>query len=153
MRTTRKYGRKADLALSLWVKLARAADSMSILTSRDIARYGLTQAQFGVVETLGHLGPMKIGEVCAKKLSSGGNMTVVADNLNRDGLVERVQAPDDRRAYLLKLTEKGTKLFNEIFKQHASCVEDLVHSALSEKEIIELSGLLKKLGLSLKARL
>jgi MarR family transcriptional regulator, 2-MHQ and catechol-resistance regulon repressor len=153
MKTTRKYGKKADQALGLWVKLARAANTMSTLTVRDIAGYGLTEAQFGVVEALGHLGPMKIGELCSKNLSSGGNMTVVVDNLVREGLVERIQSPDDRRAYIVKLTEKGESLFRNIFARHAKYVTDLVHGALSEDEILKLSALLKKLGLSLKERL
>lgn len=153
MKTTRKYGRRADQALGLWVKLARAANTMSILTVRDIAGYGLTEAQFGVIEALGHLGPMKVGELCQKNLSSGGNMTVVVDNLVKEGLVERIQSPDDRRAYIVKLTEKGSKLFQDIFVQHAKFVTDLIYSALSEEEISKLAGLLKKLGLTLKGRL
>ncbi|HQT91370.1 MAG TPA: MarR family transcriptional regulator, partial [Candidatus Kryptobacter bacterium] len=80
MKTTRKYGKRVDQALSLWVKLARSANTMSTLTVRDITGYGLTEAQFGVIEALGHLGPMKVGELCSKNLSSGGNMTVVVDN-------------------------------------------------------------------------
>lgn len=153
MTTTKRYGRKADLALGLWVKLARAAGTMSTLTVRDIARYGLTEAQFGVIEALGHLGPMKVGMLCMKNLSSGGNMTVVVDNLAKEGLVERVQCPEDRRAYIVQLTEKGTSLFDDIFVQHAKFVTELVYSALSEEEITNLAGLLKKLGITLKERL
>lgn len=153
MKTTKKYGRKADLALGMWVKLARATNTMSTLTIRDIAGYGLTEAQFGVIEALGHLGPMKVGELCTKNLSSGGNMTVVVDNLVRDGLVERLRCEDDRRAYIVRLTARGTKLFQDIFVRHARFVTDLVYSALSEEEISQLSSLLKKLGLSLKQRL
>ncbi len=150
MRTTKQYGRKIDQALSLWVKLARASDTMSVLTVRDIANYGLTGAQFGVIESLGHLGPMKVGELCAKNLRTGGNMTVVVDNLEREGLVERRDLPEDRRAYVITLTEKGRKLFERIFIQHAKYVSELVHVALTEDEISHLSALLKKLGLSLK---
>ncbi|MCL5035468.1 MAG: MarR family transcriptional regulator [Bacteroidetes bacterium] len=153
MSTTRKYGKKAEQALDLWVKLARASNTMSTLTVRDIATYGLTEAQFGVIEALGHLGPMKIGELCSKNLSSGGNMTVVVDNLSKEGLVERKQAEDDRRAYVIELTEKGTKLFQDIFPRHAKFVTDLVHSALSDEEMMKLAALLKKLGLTLKQRL
>ncbi len=153
MTTTRKYGKKADLALGLWVKLARASNTMSTLTVRDIAKYGLTEAQFGVIEALGHLGPMKVGELCSKNLSSGGNMTVVVDNLVKEGLVERVQSPEDRRAYIIKLTEKGAKLFDDIFVQHAKFIRELVYSALSEEEVAALAALLKKLGLTLKKRL
>ncbi len=153
MRTTTKYGKKIDRALSLWVKLARAANTMSTLTVRDIASPGLTEAQFGVIEALGHLGPMKVGELCSKNLSSGGNMTVVVDNLVRDGLGERAQSTDDRRAYIVKLTIKGRKLFDDIFLRHAKYVTELIDSALADEEIAQLAPLLKKLGLGLKERL
>ena len=79
-------------------------------------------------------------------------MTVVVDNLEKDGLVERQQMPGDRRAYVISLTEKGKKLFDRIFIQHAKYVSDLVHSSLSEEEINTLSSLLKQLGLSLSEK-
>lgn len=153
MKTTKKYGKKADLALGLWVKLARATNTMSTLTVRDIAGYGLTEAQFGVIEALGHLGPMKVGELCRKNLSSGGNMTVVVDNLAKSGLVKRGRCEGDRRAYIVQLTQKGSALFQDIFVRHARFVTDLVYSAMSEEEIVRLAALLKKLGLSLREKL
>ncbi len=153
MKTTEKYGKKADLALSMWVKLARAADTLAMFTAKDIDDYGVTVPQFGILETLGHLGSMKIGEMCSKKLTTGGNMTVVIDNLEKLGLVERIKDNEDRRAYVVSLTEKGKDKFNEMFPKHAIYVEDLVWSALNEKEIIKLSELLKKLGCSLKTKL
>ncbi len=150
MKTTIKYGKNADLALTMWVKLARAADTMANITAKDIDRYGLTTPQFGIIETLGHLGPMKIGEMCSKKLTTGGNMTVVIDNLEKLGLVERLKDPDDRRAYIVRLTEKGEVKFGEMFPSHATFVEEVVWPALSEEEISTLSELLKKLGCSIK---
>lgn len=153
MKTTEKYGKKADLALSLLVKLVRASDTMAMITGKDIERYGLTPPQFGILETLGHLGPMLVKEIGSKKLMSGGNMTVVIDNLEKQGLVERGACPTDRRATYIRLTEKGQKLFDEVFVQHAQCVENLIWSVLNEEEIIQLSALLKKLGLALKEKL
>ena len=153
MKTTQKYGEKADIALSMWVKLARATDTVAILSGRDITRYGLTIPQFGILETLGHLGPMKICESGKKKLMTGGNMTVVIDNLEKLGLVERVRSKDDRRATLIQLTAKGRVKFDDIFVQHARCVEELVWSALDRSEIDQLAGLLRKLGTALKDRI
>jgi len=152
MKTTQKYGKNADLALSLWVKLARTTDTIGFLTGRDIAKYGLTPTQFGIFESLGHLGPMRICEVGAKKLMTGGNMTVVIDNLEKQGLVERIRSSEDRRSTILQLTGKGKQLFDEVFVLHARFVENLIWSVLNEEEILQLSGLLKKLGVSLKAR-
>jgi MarR family 2-MHQ and catechol resistance regulon transcriptional repressor len=149
MKTTKRYGKKTDIALSTWVKLARAHDTFSHLTASQIRSFGLTTAQFGVVECLGHLGPMLIGELTKKHLVSGGNMTVVVDNLEKEGLVERSISDEDRRAFVVKLTFKGKRLFNKIFIRHAEYITQLV-SVLTEAEQVELSHLLKKLGLGLK---
>jgi MarR family 2-MHQ and catechol resistance regulon transcriptional repressor len=151
MKTTKKYGEKADLALGMWVKLARAFSSFSRLTGKDIAGYGLTPPQFSLLETLGHLGPMKIGDFCGKMLVSGGNVTVVVDNLEREGLVERVREGGDRRTITVRLTGKGTKLFNDIFKKHAEFVTQ-ISSVLNSEEQKELSRLLKKLGTALQEK-
>ncbi|MBW7888799.1 MAG: MarR family transcriptional regulator [Bacteroidetes bacterium] len=153
MKTTQKYGKNADLALSLLVKLVRATDTLAMLTAKDIERYGLTPSQFGIFESLGHLGPMKIGEICSKKLMSGGNTTVVIDNLEKLNIVERVKDSADRRASIIRLTKKGQNLFNKTFVQHAKYVEELICRSLTEEEIIQLSELLKKLGTTLKTKL
>ena len=151
MKTTKKYGKKADLALSMWVKLARASSTFGRLTGVDIQRYGLTPPQFSVIETLGHLGPMRMGGFCSKMLTSGGNITVVIDNLEKENLVERMPAPDDRRAITIRLTSKGEKLFSEIFVKHAQFVTKIA-SVLSDEEQIQLSQLLKKLGTALQKK-
>jgi MarR family transcriptional regulator, 2-MHQ and catechol-resistance regulon repressor len=145
------YGTKADRALGLWVKLARAHALLVKLTSRDISRYGLTPPQFAVIESLGHLGAMKINALSAKMLVTGGNMTIVIDNLEKSGLVERARCTEDRRVIWIRLTEKGEALFKKIFPQHAKFVTGLLE-VLTEKEIAELSGLLKKFGTQLQEK-
>jgi MarR family 2-MHQ and catechol resistance regulon transcriptional repressor len=149
MKTTKQYGNKVDLALSMWVKLVRAHDTFSHLTAANIRSFGLTSAQFGVIECLGHLGTMLIGDLTKKHLVSGGNMTVVVDNLEKDGLVERLINSEDHRAFYVKLTPKGKRLFEKIFLKHAQYIVKLA-SVLSESEQAELGLLLKKLGISLQ---
>jgi MarR family 2-MHQ and catechol resistance regulon transcriptional repressor len=134
----------------MWVKLTRAHDTFSHLTAADIRSFGLTPAQFGVIECLGHLDTMLIGDLTKKHLVSGGNMTVVVDNLEKDGLVERSVNVEDHRAFYVKLTPKGKRLFDKIFSKHAQFIVKLA-SVLSESEQAELGLLLKKLGTSLQA--
>lgn len=148
MKTTKQYGKKIDTSLGMWVKLARAHSTLAKLTDENIRSFGLTTPQFGVLECLGHLGPMTLGELCRKQLVSGGNMTVVVDNLAKDGLVERIPSKDDRRAIVVRLTKKGKKLFDDIFIQHAKFVAAAT-GVLTNKEQEELAVLLKKLGTSL----
>ena len=147
MKTTKKYGKKADLALATWVKLARAFSSFNKRSIESIRTFGLTQPQFAVIETIGHLGPLKVGEICNKMLVSGGNMTLVLDNIEKLGFIERVHRLEDRRAILIQLTQKGKDLFDNVFKNHAEHVTKLM-SVLSAEEQKTLSGLLKKLGLT-----
>jgi MarR family 2-MHQ and catechol resistance regulon transcriptional repressor len=151
LKTTRKYGKKADLALSMWVKLVRATSTFGKLTEEQIRSFGLTEPQFGVLECLGHLGPLTLGELSKKQLVSGGNITCVVDNLEKEGLAERIPSTEDRRAIVAQLTVKGKKMFDEIFVKHAEFVARTA-SVLSEEEQETLSQLLKKLGLSLKGR-
>ncbi|MDT8324266.1 MAG: MarR family transcriptional regulator [Bacteroidota bacterium] len=145
MKSTKQYGTRADTALGMWVKLARAYATFNRETVKDIRRYGLTQPQFGALECLGHLGPMTIGELSRKMLVSGGNMTCVVDNLEKEGLVRRQHSDEDRRSVIVALTEKGDALFQDIFPQHAAFIEQLA-TVLSDEEQGELSRLLKKLG-------
>jgi MarR family 2-MHQ and catechol resistance regulon transcriptional repressor len=152
LKTTHSYGEKANLALDMWVKLARASSTFGKCTSGNIRSFGLTEPQFSVLECLGHVGPVTLGELSRKQLTSGGNITCVVDNLEKEGLVERAPSADDRRAVLARLTPKGQRLFDEVFAQHARFVEETA-SVLSEPELKTLAALLKKLGLALQARL
>ena len=91
----------------MWVKLARASSTFGKLTNTDILRYGLTPPQFSVIETLGHLGPMRMGGFCSKLLTSGGNITVVIDNLEKTTSSNAVPSHEDRRAILIRSDSKG----------------------------------------------
>ncbi|MBI9071904.1 MAG: MarR family transcriptional regulator [Melioribacteraceae bacterium] len=148
MKTTKQYGKKTDLALSTWVKLARAFSTINKKSVESIRSFELTQPQFSVIESLGHLGSMKVGELCDKMLVSGGNMTLVLDNLEKNDLIERIHSKEDRRAIIVQLTANGKKLFQKVFKKHAENITELI-TVLSEEEQIQLSDLLKKLGLAI----
>ncbi len=129
----------------MWVKLARAYAVLNRESVRDIRRHGLTLPQFGAMECLYHLGPMPIGDLSRKMLVSGGNMTCVIDNLEKEGLVLRIQSDEDRRSVIVELTETGRRLIARIFPEHAEVIEQSA-SVLTQQEQTELSRLLKKLG-------
>jgi MarR family 2-MHQ and catechol resistance regulon transcriptional repressor len=146
---TLKYGAKAARALDMWVKLARAFTVFNNRSNENIRMFGLTGAQFGALECLGHRGPMTIGELAKKMLVSGGNTTCIVDNLAKDGLVERKHGVEDRRVITVQLTKKGKALFDEIFPKHAECITK-ISTALTSDEQVQLGILLKKLGLGIR---
>ncbi len=145
MKTTKIYGKKIDLALSLWVKLSRAYTVVQQKTAENIRKTGLTVSQFAVIECLGHLGELSIGELTKKQLVTGGNMTLVLDNLEKEGLIKRKRLEENRRMIKVVLTKKGREKFKQIFLPHAKYITELF-SVMNEKEQKTLSNLLKKLG-------
>ncbi len=142
------HGSKTERdVLSTYVKLVRASETVTAATHRHLADKKLTISQFGVLETLYHLGPLCQAEVARKNLKSTANMTTVVDNLEKRGLVERVRSSEDRRYITLHLTEAGFQLIKEIFPAH---VQGLVKgfSVLTAEEQQQLGMLCKKLGMN-----
>lgn len=137
-------------ALSAYVKLLRASDTVHALATRDLSRWDLTASQFAVLEALYHLGPMVLSEIARKILKTGGNLTMVVRNLERRGLVKRVPGERDRRFVKLSLTEKGTRLIAEVFPKHAACITALL-GKLTSAEQERLAALCRKLGRELHA--
>ena len=133
------------LALDTWIKLSRAADSFGARLAQHGALADLTVSQFGVLESLYHLGPMRQSEIGAKLLRSGSNITLVVDNLERDGLVRRARDRDDRRVVNVSLTDAGRELIEGIFPAHVEAVVEEM-AVLSPEEQAELGRLCKKLG-------
>jgi MarR family 2-MHQ and catechol resistance regulon transcriptional repressor len=113
-------------ALRLWIALARAHNAVAVKASADVARHGLTVAEFGVLEALHHKGPMLLNEVQRRILVSSGGITYLVDRLEKRGLAERRDCPGDRRARLVALTPEGDALVASIFPQHAAVIRDAV---------------------------
>ena len=74
-------------------------------------------------------------------------MTLVIDNLEKRGLVYRVQDAQDRRYLKIHLTPQGQELVSRVFPCHAAIAEK-VFAVLRKDEQEQLSRLLKKLGCS-----
>jgi len=123
----------------------RAADAVTRRTHRGLATQNLTVSQFGVLEALYHLGPLKQAELGSKILKTSGNMTMVVDNLEARGLVKRKRDAADRRAQRVSLTDAGRELIARIFPPHARKVVKEM-SRLSPEEQTELARLCRKLG-------
>ena len=124
----------------------------SILVARErqaplYARYGLQQGEFDALATLRRSGapegltPTALFE--AAMMSSGG-MTARIDRLEKAGLVERRPHPTDRRATLVRLTDKGFDLIETIMPEHEEAARDIL-APLSLDEQKTLNALLARL--------
>lgn len=143
------YKGRADTvrALNAYINLARASDSLLGRMSVQLEGDGLTMGQFGVLETLLHLGPMCQRTLGKKLLRSGGNITMVVDNLEKHGWVRREQQEDDRRMIKIHLTQMGRKLIERVFPEHARAIRKEM-SVLQPGEQESLRQICRKLGRS-----
>jgi MarR family transcriptional regulator, 2-MHQ and catechol-resistance regulon repressor len=145
MSAPRSHRSQERLALLTYVKLMRAANSARNFAARSLGDTGLTLTQFAVLEALYHLGPMSLSEVAQKVLTTGGNLTMVAGNLEKQGLAKRQPSPEDKRVQIVALTPKGKSLIRQIFPRHASAIAEFL-SGLKLEEQARLGDLCRKLG-------
>jgi MarR family 2-MHQ and catechol resistance regulon transcriptional repressor len=138
--------KSTDRALNTYTKLMRAAESVTVRTSRHMTAAGLTISQFGVLEALLHKGPLCQRDIATKILKSTGNITMVIDNLEKRGLVRRERDNQDRRYLTVHLSATGRVLVSRVFAGvESSIVTEL--AVLSGDEQGQLGALCKKLGL------
>lgn len=134
------------IALDAFIKLRRAAESVSNRVNGHLANAGLTESQFGVLEALWHLGPLSQAVLARKILRSSGNLTLVVDNLEKRGLVARSRESRDRRFVTVSLTPEGKELIRSLFPAHLRRIVSELER-LTSAERIELARLCRKLGL------
>lgn len=143
---TRHQGAIEEInALNAFIKLQRSAESVSTRI-HAVLPDGLTITQFGVLEALHHLGPLCQSELAEKLLKSGGNLTLVVDNLEKAGFVLRERDASDRRFVVVRLTEKGSVFIDALFPKVVANVTREMR-ALSSTELADLGRLCKKIGL------
>ncbi len=134
-------------ALSCLINLFRCTSALSERVHRHLAEDSLSERQFAALEAIYHLGPMDQRSICKKLLTSGGNMTMVIDNLETRELVKRVVDKKDRRRKVVELTKSGRELIKRVFAHHVKVVVEEL-SALSIDEQEKLRSLCRTLGVS-----
>ncbi|KAA3510950.1 MarR family winged helix-turn-helix transcriptional regulator [Agrobacterium rosae] len=110
-----------------------------------LLQHGLSSSAFDVLATLRRAGePYRLspGELLAMTMVSSGTMTNRIDQLEKAGLVERIDNPEDRRSVLIALTDKGFATVDEAVTAHVANQHRLM-AAVSEDDRREFNRLLK----------
>lgn len=145
--STRYQGTPEEVAaLDLYMKLMKAARSVSWKLGSQLENHGLTLPQLGVLDILFHLGSMPEHELRPKLLGLGMNVDELLERMEQLALIRRVRQPEERRTVLVFLTDRGREMMDEVFPRHVrnlvSCMQVL---SLEEQE--KLGEMCRKLGL------
>lgn len=133
-------------AIRVWLILWKAARAVEQNAMTSVSGLGLGLSDFAVLEVLLHKGPQPVNVIGKKVFLTSGSITTAIDRLESRKLVHRTAHPEDRRTRLVELTEKGKRLIECAFRQHARDMEETM-AVLSHQERMELIRLLKKVGL------
>src|SRR5207244_1602345 len=107
-------------------------------------RFATTLPRFDLLAQLErHPEGLKMNELSRLLMVTGGNVTAIVDQLEKEGLVERLDEPADRRAFRIRLTRAGERTFTEWAREHEAWVVGLL-SGLSRREQDDLLRLLAK---------
>jgi DNA-binding MarR family transcriptional regulator len=137
--------------LRLWIRLLRTARAIeSELRERLRVECAITLPQFDVMAALARKKTgMTMTELSRFLMVSNGNVTGIIDRLVADKLVVRKAPAEDRRAIIVRLTEKGILQFSKIAKVHEGWVDKL----LSDFGHVETDSVIRHLdGLATRIR-
>src|SRR5262252_5842161 len=129
----------------LWLILMKTHEAMRQHADRHIRSLGIGFSDFLALEALLHKGPTPVNEIGRLVHLTSGSITTAVDRLERKGMVERRNDPEDRRARVVHLTPAGKKLISSAFADHERAMERAA-SGLTASERGHTAALLKKLG-------
>jgi DNA-binding MarR family transcriptional regulator len=135
-------------ALRIWLRLLTCTQLIERRVRSGLREeFGTTLPRFDLMAQLErHREGLKMNELSRMLMVTGGNITAIVDQLEKEGQVERLDDSADRRAFRIRLTRSGEKSFTEMAAAHEQWVVELL-GGLSGKERDELLKLLAKLKL------
>lgn len=133
-------------AIRLWLRMLATSRLVEGRTRRLLQeRYATTLPRFDLMAQLERVPKgLKMGELSRRMMVTGGNVTGITDLLEKEGLVERVADPADRRAILVRLTAAGRRAFTAMAEEHERWIVESFKE-LTGREMATIASLLARL--------
>ena len=121
-------------SLKLWLRMLSCTVRIeNEIRTRLRASFGITLPRFDLMAQLErHPEGLRMGELSKRMMVTGGNVTGITDQLEREGLVLRVPDPHDRRASAVRLTPAGRSAFAEMAAVHERWIDEMLADIPSE---------------------
>ena len=113
--------------LRLWLQMLKAVRYVeNDLRERLRQGYDITLPRFDVLAAL-LAAPegLRMTELSQQLMVSNGNVTGIVDRLVADGLAERETMESDRRAFRVRISERGAQLMREMTARHLEWINEL----------------------------
>jgi DNA-binding MarR family transcriptional regulator len=113
--------------LRLWLRIMTVHKLIDAEVRRRLrARFALSLPRFDLMAQLARSPDgIRMGELSQRLMVTNGNVTQLADQLEREGLVERTADARNRRASLIRLTANGRRRFDLIARANERWIIEL----------------------------
>jgi DNA-binding MarR family transcriptional regulator len=121
--------------LRLWLRMMAVHKLVTNEARRRLrAAFNMSLSRFDLMAQLdaNNVG-LRMGEISNRLMVTTGNITGLTDELEAEGLVERLADPHSRRALLVRLTPKGKRAFRAAAKANEIWIAEFF-SVLSAKD-------------------
>jgi DNA-binding MarR family transcriptional regulator len=120
-------GADSHMSLRLWLRLLTTTNLVQAELRRRLrAEFDTTLPRFDFMAQLErHPEGLKMSEISRRLMVTGGNVTGITDQLEKEGLVARDADPNDRRSFSVRLTPSGRALFDKMARAHEQWVVEL----------------------------
>ena len=141
-----RTGRKVSPGIEALAAVRMVGKKMLATMERWADQHGLSEGRFQILVRLRHQsdGRLAMGELAEMLDVSPRTVTGLVDNLERDGLVKRVDAPDDRRSVYAEITEQGRDAVKRLWRDSEGGQAALI-KGFSDAELIQLRHLCLRL--------
>jgi DNA-binding MarR family transcriptional regulator len=139
-------------ALKLWLRLLTCTNLIEKRIRRELRKeFASTLPRFDLLAQLQRQpAGLRMRELSRRLMVTSGNITALADQLEAEGLIERLAQSGDKRATLLRLTALGTSRFAQMAHTHERWVVEQC-AGLTRSEQQSLHALLGKLKIGMSA--
>ena len=136
--------KKETVILNSVIGIMRAQASLLSSLKKSLKQTDINTTEFSILEYLYHKGNNTIENIRKHILITSGSTTYVIDCLEKKGLVKRVQDHQDKRVYVVEISDSGKKLIQDFFPKH---VENLqaIFNQFTHEDLKIFNQLLKKL--------
>ncbi len=133
-------------AAELTERVMRVAHLIRRASMSTLAPFGLTPAQSRALRTISRAElPIRMGELASALGVVPRSATGLVDALEAAGLVERTIDPDNRRSVLVRLTERGTAVQQQMSDARTAAGAG-IFEPLTDDERRQLADLLARVG-------
>jgi DNA-binding MarR family transcriptional regulator len=139
--------------LGAYFALSEAASLLQHHVEQHLrAEGGLSYVQFQLLARLAGAHQLTMTQLADGVVYSRSGLTYQARLLEKAGLITRSPSPDDERATLVTITEKGSALFGRILPGHVQVVRSLLLTPLSDDDLRELGDIMTRVRDHMRAQ-